>query len=418
MTHDQLDDRLDRPRHGPAVVAVVGGLLIWLGRRASVRWLTVGVAWSAVLAVLAGTLATARTRCSCPSTTSAWSRWWRPSPASWRSSSPSRSARRWPGGPATCRTRPRAFGDERRVHRRRPRPVRRSSRSCRPSCGVPAPSSPSRATASVALEQSRRELVSWVSHDLRTPLAGLRAMTEALEDGLADDPARYHAQMRAEVERMVRMVDDLFELSRIHAGVLRLSPQPVALGDVVSEALAERRLGRARSRRTTGRCGGPGRARHRRPRRPLARRLQPADERDPAHAGRRRRRGPGPGRRRRRRAVGDRRLRRPHRGRHGPGLRRRLAGQHARAPRTTSTAPAAPEPAWAWRSSRASSRPTSARSPWPTTSPAAGSWSGCRPEARPSDSAREVAEGLEQGRLRLLGECLDRDLSRAATPSP
>ena len=63
-------------------------------------------------------------------------------------------------------------------------------------------------------------------------------MTEALEDGLADDPSRYHAQMRAEVERMVRMVDDLFELSRIHAGVMKLSPQPVALGDVVSEALA------------------------------------------------------------------------------------------------------------------------------------------------------------------------------------
>jgi signal transduction histidine kinase len=89
-----------------------------------------------------------------------------------------------------------------------------------------------------ALEQSRRELVSWVSHDLRTPLAGLRAMTEALEDGLADDPSRYHAQMRTEVERMVRMVDDLFELSRIQAGGLRLSPQPVALGDVVSEAIA------------------------------------------------------------------------------------------------------------------------------------------------------------------------------------
>jgi signal transduction histidine kinase len=88
------------------------------------------------------------------------------------------------------------------------------------------------------LEESRRELVSWVSHDLRTPLAGLRAMTEALEDGLAEDPGRYHRQMRNEVDRMVRMVDDLFELSRIHAGVLRLSLQPVALGDLVSEALA------------------------------------------------------------------------------------------------------------------------------------------------------------------------------------
>jgi signal transduction histidine kinase len=88
------------------------------------------------------------------------------------------------------------------------------------------------------LEESRRELVSWVSHDLRTPLAGLRAMTEALEDGIAEDPVRYHQQIRAEVDRMVQMVDDLFELSRIHAGVLSLSLQPVAIGDIVSEALA------------------------------------------------------------------------------------------------------------------------------------------------------------------------------------
>jgi signal transduction histidine kinase len=88
------------------------------------------------------------------------------------------------------------------------------------------------------LEDSRRELIAWVSHDLRTPLAGLRAMTEALEDGIADDPSRYHRQIRAEVDRMVRMVDDLFELSRNHAGNLRLTLQPVVLGDLVSEAIA------------------------------------------------------------------------------------------------------------------------------------------------------------------------------------
>ncbi len=87
------------------------------------------------------------------------------------------------------------------------------------------------------LEASRRDLVSWVSHDLRTPLAGLRAMTEALEDGLGD-PERYHQQMRGEVDRMVRMVDDLFELSRIHAGVLRVTPETVSVGDLVSEAIA------------------------------------------------------------------------------------------------------------------------------------------------------------------------------------
>ncbi len=88
------------------------------------------------------------------------------------------------------------------------------------------------------LEASRRELVSWVSHDLRTPLAGMRAMTEALEDGMATDPGRYHRQIRSEVDRMVRMVDDLFELSRIHAGVLQLSPETIVLHDLVSEAIA------------------------------------------------------------------------------------------------------------------------------------------------------------------------------------
>jgi signal transduction histidine kinase len=104
------------------------------------------------------------------------------------------------------------------------------------------------------LEGSRRELVSWVSHDLRTPLAGIRAMTEALEDGMAEDPARYRRQIRAEVDRMVQMVDDLFELSRIHAGVLTLSPETVALTDVVSEALAGADpVARARSVRLGGR---------------------------------------------------------------------------------------------------------------------------------------------------------------------
>lgn len=104
------------------------------------------------------------------------------------------------------------------------------------------------------LETSRRELVSWVSHDLRTPLAGMRAMTEALEDGMADDPQRYHRQIRAEVDRMVRMVDDLFELSRIHAGVLTMTREPVALRDVVSEAIAGADpVARARSVRLGGR---------------------------------------------------------------------------------------------------------------------------------------------------------------------
>jgi signal transduction histidine kinase len=90
-------------------------------------------------------------------------------------------------------------------------------------------------------EASRRDLVAWVSHDLRTPLAGLRAMAEALEDNVVSDPAtvaEYHRRIRMETDRMSGLVDDLFELSRINAGALRLSPSPVPLADVVSDAIA------------------------------------------------------------------------------------------------------------------------------------------------------------------------------------
>lgn len=88
------------------------------------------------------------------------------------------------------------------------------------------------------LDQSRRDLISWVSHDLRTPLAGLLAMTEALEDGMAPDPQRYHRQIRRDVTRMATMVDDLFELSTLHSGVTAPQLVPVDLRDLISETIA------------------------------------------------------------------------------------------------------------------------------------------------------------------------------------
>jgi signal transduction histidine kinase len=106
------------------------------------------------------------------------------------------------------------------------------------------------------LETSRRELVAWVSHDLRTPLAGLRAMAEALEDEVVTDAPtvrRYHSQIRAEADRLAAMVDDLFELSRIHAGALRLSRQRVGLRELVSETVAGTEpLARAKGVRLSG----------------------------------------------------------------------------------------------------------------------------------------------------------------------
>jgi len=92
-----------------------------------------------------------------------------------------------------------------------------------------------------AAEASRRELVAWISHDLRTPLAGIRAMAEALADGVVSSPVEvsgYANRISGESRRLSGMVDDLFELSRITAGALRLTMSQVALREVVSDVLA------------------------------------------------------------------------------------------------------------------------------------------------------------------------------------
>lgn len=84
----------------------------------------------------------------------------------------------------------------------------------------------------------------------------MRAMAEALEDGVVADPetvSRYHRQIRLEVDRLSGMVDDLFELSRIHAGTLRLSRRRIGLSDLVADALAGvEQLARAKGVRLAG----------------------------------------------------------------------------------------------------------------------------------------------------------------------
>ncbi|WP_125613967.1 sensor histidine kinase [Specibacter cremeus] len=91
----------------------------------------------------------------------------------------------------------------------------------------------------LAVEQARRELVAWVSHDLRTPLASMRAMAEALEDGVADDVSGYHRRIIAQADRMAVLVNDLLELSRIQAGTMVLNRQQLDLNDLVSDAIAD-----------------------------------------------------------------------------------------------------------------------------------------------------------------------------------
>jgi signal transduction histidine kinase len=95
------------------------------------------------------------------------------------------------------------------------------------------------------LFDTRRELVAWASHDLRTPLANMQAMLEALEDGLAQ-PEVYVPALREQVGILAGLVDDLFELARIDAGALTLELRELPIEPVVSSSLrgveAEARL--------------------------------------------------------------------------------------------------------------------------------------------------------------------------------
>jgi len=86
------------------------------------------------------------------------------------------------------------------------------------------------------LFDARRELVAWASHDLRAPIASMQAMLEAIEDGLAsaDD---YLPTLREQVRTLSVLVDDLFELARIDAGVLTLEVRRTSMAPLVDSTL-------------------------------------------------------------------------------------------------------------------------------------------------------------------------------------
>jgi signal transduction histidine kinase len=86
------------------------------------------------------------------------------------------------------------------------------------------------------LFDARRELVAWASHDLRTPIASLQAMIEALEDGLAT-PEDYLPALREQVRALSMLVEDLFELARIDAGALTLELRQVHASTFIDSAL-------------------------------------------------------------------------------------------------------------------------------------------------------------------------------------
>ena len=73
---------------------------------------------------------------------------------------------------------------------------------------------------------SRRQLVAWASHDLRAPITSLRAMLEAIEDGVVE-PTHYLGALQSQVRLLAAMVDALFELACIDAGATALEVEDV-----------------------------------------------------------------------------------------------------------------------------------------------------------------------------------------------
>jgi signal transduction histidine kinase len=92
----------------------------------------------------------------------------------------------------------------------------------------------------LALESLRRDLVAWAGHDLRTPLAGVRVLVEALADGMIDDPAtsrRYLQQARKQIDHLSLLIDDLFQVSQLDAGGIPLNLEQASLADLISDTL-------------------------------------------------------------------------------------------------------------------------------------------------------------------------------------
>ena len=89
-------------------------------------------------------------------------------------------------------------------------------------------------------EQLRRNLLAWIGHDLRTPLASIQALVEALTDGYVTDPAetqRYLRTVQRDAAALSVLIDELFEMAEIEAGGLQLDRQPISLSDLISDTL-------------------------------------------------------------------------------------------------------------------------------------------------------------------------------------
>ncbi len=89
-----------------------------------------------------------------------------------------------------------------------------------------------------AEERAQREFFAAAGHDLRTPLASLRAALEAVQDGVGGDPERFFTTMDGDISAMSRLVDDISELAKIDSGHGRSVPTEIDLTEIADEAIS------------------------------------------------------------------------------------------------------------------------------------------------------------------------------------
>jgi len=90
------------------------------------------------------------------------------------------------------------------------------------------------------LERLRKDLIAWVSHDLQTPLASMRAILEALSDGVVEEPEtvkRYLNTAQRDVRSLSALIDDLFQMAQLDAGGIPLEKENASLVDLISDTL-------------------------------------------------------------------------------------------------------------------------------------------------------------------------------------
>ena len=90
------------------------------------------------------------------------------------------------------------------------------------------------------IEILRRDLVAWAGHDLRTPLTSIRAIIEALADGMVNDEdtrLRYLRTAQRDIQSLSHLIDDLFEMAQADAGGLKLEQEQGSMADLISDTL-------------------------------------------------------------------------------------------------------------------------------------------------------------------------------------